>query len=92
MSARWPAGPGIRVDTHISNGGVVPPYYDSLIGKLIVTAANREEAVRRLTDALATLAIEEVKTTVDLHRCIAADPRFRLGGVDTRFFEGLANG
>lgn len=90
--AHWPAGPGIRVDTHISSGGVVPPYYDSLIGKLIGTGASRDEAVARLAGALATMDIEGIKTTVDLHRCIAADPRFVQGGVDTRFFEGLSNG
>ena len=90
--AHWPAGPGIRVDTHISSGGVVPPYYDSLIGKLIATGASRDVAVARLAGALATMDIEGIKTTIDLHRCIAADPRFVQGGVDTRFFEGLANG
>lgn len=91
-SAQWPAGPGVRVDTHISSGGVVPPYYDSLIGKLIVTASSRDQAVQRLTIALATLTIDGIKTTVDLHRCIVADTRFQQGGVDTRFFEGLKNG
>jgi len=90
--ARWPAGPGIRVDTHISRGGVVPPYYDSLIGKLIAAGANRDEAVARLAGGLASLEIEGIQTTVDLHRRIAADARFVQGSVDTRFFEGLANG
>ena len=88
--AAWPAGPGIRIDTHIASGGEVPPYYDSLIGKLIVHGASREEAVARLAQALERLTIEGVSTTRDLHRAIAADPRFVAGGVDTRFFEGLA--
>jgi acetyl-CoA carboxylase biotin carboxylase subunit len=87
--AAWPAGPGIRVDTHIAGGGAVPPYYDSLIGKLIVRGADRPAAVQRLSEALATLKIEGVPTTVDLHRTIARDPRFIAGGVDTRFFQGL---
>lgn len=87
--AAWPAGPGIRIDSHIASGGEVPPYYDSLIGKLIVSAANRAEAVMLLARALGRLSIEGVDTTRDLHRAIAADPRFVAGGVDTRFFEGL---
>jgi acetyl-CoA carboxylase biotin carboxylase subunit len=87
--AAWPAGPGIRVDTHMSAGGSVPPYYDSLIGKLIVSAKDRPAAVARLSEALATLTIEGVPTTADLHRQIAQDPGFIAGGVDTRFFQGL---
>jgi acetyl-CoA carboxylase biotin carboxylase subunit len=76
----------------MASGGQVPPYYDSLIGKLIVSAPTRAEAVARLGEALATLDIEGVATTAPLHSRIAADPRFIAGGVDTRFFEGLANG
>jgi acetyl-CoA carboxylase, biotin carboxylase subunit len=87
--ARWPAGCGIRVDTHIESGEVVSPHYDSLIGKLIVSAANREAAIARLDAALAVLDIQGVATTADLHRHIARDPRFILGGLDTRYFEGL---
>jgi acetyl-CoA carboxylase, biotin carboxylase subunit len=88
--AVWPAGPGIRIDTHMASGGEVPPYYDSLIGKLIVFGATRAEAVKKLGSALEQLSIEGVDTTCDLHRAIAVDPRFIAGGVDTRFFEGLA--
>ncbi len=88
--AAWPAGPGIRVDTHIAAGGEVPPFYDSLLGKLIVHGATREEAVARLQSALARLAIEGVPTTAGLHARIAADPRFATGGVDTGFLTGLA--
>jgi acetyl-CoA carboxylase biotin carboxylase subunit len=91
-AARWPAGPGIRVDTHIGNGGVVSPFYDSLIGKLIVSGRDRTEAVARLGSALAALEIEGVATTVGLHRRIAGDPRFIKGEVDTRFFEGIGHG
>ncbi len=92
VQALWPAGPKIRVDTHIGAGGVVPPFYDSLIGKLIVSGATRAEAVENLAAALAVLDIEGVATTAGLHRRIAADPRFIAGGVDTKFFEGLADG
>ncbi len=87
--AAWPAGPGIRVDTHIAAGGVIPPYYDSLMGKVIAHGKDRAEAVARLTGALETLAIEGVATTAPLHRRIAADARFVAGTADTRFFEGL---
>jgi acetyl-CoA carboxylase, biotin carboxylase subunit len=88
--AIWPAGPGIRVDTHIASGDEVPPYYDSLIGKLIVFGATRAKAVQQLGTALENLKIEGVDTTCDMHRAISADPRFIAGGVDTGFFEGLA--
>lgn len=88
--AAWPAGPGIRVDTHISAGGEVPPFYDSLLGKLIVHGATREEAVVRLQAALARIRIDGVPTTAGLHARIAADPRFAAGGVDTGFLTGLA--
>jgi acetyl-CoA carboxylase biotin carboxylase subunit len=90
--AAWPAGPGIRVDSHIASGGYVPPYYDSLLGKLIVTGRDRAEAVTRLRSVLESLMIDGVATTRDLHQVILADPRFITGGVDTRFFEGLQHG
>lgn len=90
--AGWPSGAGIRIDTHMSSGAVVPPYYDSLLGKLIVSGSTREAAVARLTQALETLDIQGVDTTASLHRRIVADARFITGGVDTRFFEGLTHG
>ena len=83
--AAWPAGPGIRIDSHIAAGGEVPPYYDSLIGKLIVHGKDRAEAVARLRRALGVLAIEGVPTTAPLHRRIVADPRFVAGAVDSSF-------
>jgi acetyl-CoA carboxylase, biotin carboxylase subunit len=90
--AAWPAGPGIRVDTHVTNSSIVPPYYDSLIGKLIATGPTRATAINRLQRALDALTIDGVTTTAALHRRIVADPRFLAGGVDTGFFEGLAHG
>ena len=90
--AAWPAGPGIRVDSHIAAGSQVPAPYDSLIGKIIVAGGDRDEAIVRLQTALEALAIEGVETTAGLHRRIAADPRFTAGGVDTRFFEGFDHG
>jgi acetyl-CoA carboxylase biotin carboxylase subunit len=89
IRAAWPAGPGIRVDTHIAAGGEVPPFYDSLIGKLIVHAPTRAEAVARLAHALSVLTIDGMATTAPLHRRIARDPRFASGGVDTNFLAGL---
>ncbi|GHC82315.1 acetyl-CoA carboxylase biotin carboxylase subunit [Novosphingobium pokkalii] len=87
--AAWPAGPGIRVDSHIADGGEVPPFYDSLLGKLIVHGATRAEAVARMEAALRHLAIDGLPTTAPLHRRILADPRFIAGGVDTGFLAGL---
>jgi acetyl-CoA carboxylase, biotin carboxylase subunit len=91
-SVRWPAGPNIRVDTHIETGDEVPPYYDSLMGKIIVSGKDRPAAIARMASALDSLIIEGVDTTAPMHRKIMADARFKNGAVDTRFFEGLANG
>lgn len=88
--ARWPAGPDIRVDTHIETGDTVPPYYDSLLGKLIVSGADRAQCIANMAKALTTLKIEGVTTTAPMHGAIMADLRFAAGAVDTRFFEGLA--
>jgi acetyl-CoA carboxylase, biotin carboxylase subunit len=90
--ACWPAGPHIRVDTHIESGDEVPPYYDSLMGKIIVSGKDRPDAIARMAVALDSLIIEGVETTAPMHRKIMADARFKNGAVDTRFFEGLANG
>jgi acetyl-CoA carboxylase biotin carboxylase subunit len=92
VRAAWPAGPHIRVDSHIESGGAIPPFYDSLIGKLIVHGPDRAAAVARMAAALDGLVMEGVATTAALHRRIMADERFRAGRVDTRFFEGLALG
>ncbi|WP_068071914.1 acetyl-CoA carboxylase biotin carboxylase subunit [Novosphingobium lentum] len=89
LRAAWPAGPGIRVDTHISAGGDVPPFYDSLLGKIIVHGHDRADAVARLGEALSALAIYGMPTTAPLHRRIVTDPRFIAGGVDTGFLAGL---
>ncbi|MFY8195222.1 MAG: acetyl-CoA carboxylase biotin carboxylase subunit, partial [Novosphingobium sp.] len=88
--AAWPSGEGVRVDTHIGVGGEVPPFYDSLMGKLIVHGATRQQAVDRLEKALGALHIAGLPTTAPLHRRIVADPRFVAGGVDTGFLVGLA--
>jgi acetyl-CoA carboxylase biotin carboxylase subunit len=80
-----PGSPGVRVDTHIYPGYVIPTYYDSLLAKLIVHAGNREEAVKRMERALGEFTIEGVKTTIPLHRKIVAHPVFRKGDACTDF-------
>jgi acetyl-CoA carboxylase biotin carboxylase subunit len=82
-----PVGEGLRVDTHVQGGSVVPPYYDSLLAKLIVHGTDRDDAVARARAALDLLRIEGVTTTVPVHQALLADPEFAAGGVDTTFFE-----
>jgi len=82
-----PVGDGLRVDTHVQGGSVVPPYYDSLLAKLIVHGTDREDALSRARAALDLLRIEGVTTTVPVHQALLADAEFSAGGVDTAFFE-----
>jgi len=84
-----PGGTGVRIDTSAYAEGVIPPYYDSLIAKLIVRGKDREEAISRMARALEMFIIEGVYTTIPLHRKILADPAFRAGNVDTTFIEHL---
>lgn len=82
-----PGGPGVRVDTHIYAGYRVPPYYDSLLGKLLVHGADREEAMIRSRRALEMFKITGVKTSIPLQLRILNDPDFRAGNIDTHFME-----
>lgn len=84
---RPPSGPGIRLDSHMSVGTMIPPYYDSMIGKLIIHGRDRAEAVERLTAALDDFEIEGVPTTLDLHRRIVRHPDFITNRVHTRWLE-----
>ena len=86
---RWspPEGEGIRIDTHISDGAMIPPFYDSMIGKLIVHAAARDAAVAKLGDALAAFEVEGVPTTIPLHRKIVRHPDFIANRIHTRWLE-----
>lgn len=77
----------MRVDTAAYAEGVIPPYYDSLIAKLIVRGKDRDEAISRMTRALEMFIVEGVFTTIPLHRKIMADPDFRAGEFDTGFIE-----
>ena len=91
-TAVFPAGPGIRVDTHVQAGSSVPPWYDSLLAKLIVSGRDRAEALGRLRAALARCEIGGVATTLGLHEKLAASPEFEAGGVDTGFLERWLHG
>jgi acetyl-CoA carboxylase biotin carboxylase subunit len=82
-----PGGPGVRVDTHIYTGYVVPPYYDSLIAKLLVSGRDREEAIIRSRRALSMLKVEGIKTSVPLHLRILDSEEFVTGRIDTHFME-----
>jgi acetyl-CoA carboxylase biotin carboxylase subunit len=84
-----PGGPGIRVDSHVYAGYSIPPYYDSMIGKLIAYGKNRAEAIRRMEIALEEMIVEGIKTSIPFHRLALAHPRFRAGDLDTRFVEDL---
>jgi acetyl-CoA carboxylase biotin carboxylase subunit len=84
-----PGGTGVRVDTAAYEQGTIPPYYDSLIAKLIVRGKDRNEAVSRMARALEMFIIEGVHTTIPLQRRILADADFRAGRVDTTFIEKL---
>ncbi len=84
-SVHFPGGLGVRVDSHIYNGYTVPPYYDSMIGKLITHAGDREAAIRRMHGALQEMAIDGIKTNIPLHRELMADANFIAGGMDIHF-------
>ena len=84
-----PGGPGLRVDSHVYAGYSVPPYYDSMIGKLIAYGKDRPEAIRRMEIALEEMIVDGIKTTIPFHRLALKDPRFRDGDLDTHFVEKL---
>jgi len=84
-----PGGLGIRVDTAAYAEGVIPPYYDSLIAKLITHGKDREEAIMRMHRSLEMFIIEGIYTTIPLHRRIMEDEDFKAGKVDTKYLERL---
>ncbi|WP_417278938.1 acetyl-CoA carboxylase biotin carboxylase subunit [Celeribacter sp.] len=83
--AWFPPMEGLRVDTHMMPGAMISPYYDSMIAKLIVHAATREEAMDRMLRALDVCVLEGVKTNAQLHHAILSEDEFRAGGVDTTY-------
>jgi acetyl-CoA carboxylase biotin carboxylase subunit len=82
-----PGGHGVRLDTHAYAGYVIPPYYDSMISKLIVVAQTREEAITKMERALDEYIIEGIKTTIPFHQKLMKDPKFRAGDFTTKFMD-----
>jgi len=92
QSVRVPVGDGIRFDTLLFDGYVVPPFYDSLLGKLVVHGRDRADCLARLREALARLEIVGIPTTIPLHAALAADPDVVAGRFHTRFLEAWLDG
>ena len=84
-----PGGHGVRLDTHVYSGYVIPPNYDSMIAKLIVTAQNRKEAIQKMKRALDEFIIEGIKTTIPFHRQLMDDEDYFSGNYTTKFMEGF---
>lgn len=84
-NALFPSMDGLRIDTHIEAGASVPPFYDSMVAKVIAVGATRDEARQRLAQALAHTRIDGIKTNIPLHRAVLETPEFVQGGVDTNF-------
>ena len=82
-----PGGHGVRLDTHAYSGYRIPPFYDSMIAKLIVTAPTREDAIKKMKRALEEFIIEGVKTTIPYHIQLLDDPNFKKGSVSTKYLE-----
>jgi acetyl-CoA carboxylase biotin carboxylase subunit len=87
----FPGGPGIRVDTHVYSGAMVPPFYDSMLAKIIAVGRTRESAILRMERALGETRIEGVKTTVDFCRELLGDPEFRAGGIGVGWLPAFLN-
>ncbi len=87
-----PGGPGIRVDSHIYAGYTVPPYYDSMIGKLIAHGDSRASALARMRTALSEAVIEGIRTNIPLHQRLLADASFQAGGTNIHYLEKLLEG
>lgn len=82
-----PGGPGVRVDSHIFSGYTIPPYYDSMIGKIITRGKTREQAIIRMQGALQEMVVEGIKTNISLHRKILADQAFKEGELTIHYLE-----
>ncbi len=82
-----PGGPGVRIDSHVYTGYEIPPFYDSLIGKLIVWGVDRDHALRRMRRALSECAVTGIPTTIDFHLALLDRPEFQRGEVYTKFVE-----
>ncbi|MES2627406.1 MAG: acetyl-CoA carboxylase biotin carboxylase subunit [Bacteroidota bacterium] len=84
-----PGGHGVRIDTHVYAGYTIPPYYDSMVGKLITVAQTREEAINTMRRALSEFVIEGVKTTIPFHLQLMDNEQFKSGDFTTKFLEGF---
>lgn len=84
-----PGGHGVRLDTHVYSGYVIPPYYDSMIAKLITTAQTREEAILKMKRALDEFVIEGIQTTIPFHRQLMDHPDYLAGNYTTKFMESF---
>jgi acetyl-CoA carboxylase biotin carboxylase subunit len=82
-----PGGPGIRVDSHVYAGCVIPPHYDSLIAKVIAYGDTREQAIARMRVALSEMVVEGIQTNIPLHRELMTDARFITGGTSIHYLE-----
>jgi len=82
-----PGGPGIRVDSHVYQGYTVPPYYDSMIGKIIAYGTTRDQAIRRMRIALSETVVEGIQTNIPLHQELLLDTRFLRGGMNIHYLE-----
>jgi acetyl-CoA carboxylase, biotin carboxylase subunit len=83
--AIWPSGEGVRVDTHIASGSRVPPFYDSLMAKIIVHAESRDAALKKLHAAVSATRVVGIKTNLAFHAAVLSDKEFQAGGVDTSY-------
>jgi acetyl-CoA carboxylase biotin carboxylase subunit len=86
-TAHFPGGPWVRVDTHVYNGYTTPPYYDSLLGKIIAWGGDRQEAIARMRRAVEETEIQGVKTNLDYLTLVLSDARFQAGDIDVEFVE-----
>jgi acetyl-CoA carboxylase biotin carboxylase subunit len=82
-----PGGPGIRVDSHVYQGYTVPPYYDSMVGKVIAYGATREQAIARMRIALSEMVVEGILTNIPLHRELLNDTLVLRGGTSIHYLE-----
>ena len=80
-------GPGVRIDSHVYNNYVVPPYYDSMVAKIITHGMHRREALARMSGALQEMVVDGIKTNLDLHRDLTQDEAFVRGGLDIHYLE-----
>jgi len=87
LNLHLPGGHGIRIDTHVYSGYVIPPHYDSMIAKLIATAQTRDEAITKMQRALDEFIIEGIKTTIPFHQKVMSHPDFRSGKYTTKFMD-----